>query len=171
MVRPATKTELLDASKKQVDRLFKEIETLSADAKQGTFPFEDRDRNIRDVFIHLHEWHNMMETWYKIGMSGEKPAIPREGYTFKTLPALNFEIWKAYQDTDLECAERLLKESHLRMMELIRAHTDEELFTKRYYPWTNTTSLGSYFISSTSSHYDWAIKKIKKYKRELARLS
>ncbi|RDX02081.1 ClbS/DfsB family four-helix bundle protein [Listeria kieliensis] len=171
MARPATKTELLDASKKQFEHLFKEIETLGADAKQGNFPFEDRDRNIRDVFIHLHEWHNMMETWYKVGMSGEKPAIPKEGYTFKMLPALNLEIWKAYQDTDLEHAERLLKESHLRMTELIRAHTDEELFTKRYYPWTNTTSLGSYFISSTSSHYDWAIKKIKKYKRELARLS
>lgn len=168
MARPKTKTELLDASKKQFDGLFKEIDTLGAEAKRGTFPFEDRDRNIRDVLIHLHEWHNMMETWYEVGMSGQKPAIPKEGYTFKTLPALNLEIWKAYQDTDLESAEGLLKESHLRMMELIRAHTDEELFTKRYYPWTNTTSLGSYLISSTSSHYDWAIKKIKKYKRELA---
>ncbi|MHC5279402.1 ClbS/DfsB family four-helix bundle protein [Listeria kieliensis] len=167
MARPKTKTELLDASKKQFDRLFKEIDTLGAEAKRGTFPFEDRDRNIRDVLIHLHEWHNMMETWYEVGMSGQKPAISKEGYTFKTLPALNLEIWKAYQDTDLENAEGLLKESHLRMMELIRAHTDEELFTKRYYPWTNTTSLGSYLVSSTSSHYDWAIKKIKKYKREL----
>ncbi|MHC5251136.1 ClbS/DfsB family four-helix bundle protein [Listeria kieliensis] len=167
MARPKTKTELLDVSKKQFDRLFKEIDTLGAEAKRGTFPFEDRDRNIRDVLIHLHEWHNMMETWYEVGMSGQKPAIPKEGYTFKTLPALNLEIWKAYQDTDLENAEGLLKESHLRMMELIRAHTDEELFTKRYYPWTNTTSLGSYLVSSTSSHYDWAIKKIKKYKREL----
>jgi hypothetical protein len=46
-------------------------------------------------------------------------------------------------------------------MGIIEKHTDEELFTKKKYAWTGTTSLGSYLISATSSHYDWGLKTIK----------
>ncbi|MEL6140134.1 MAG: ClbS/DfsB family four-helix bundle protein, partial [Bacteroidota bacterium] len=34
------------------------------------------------------------------------------------------------------------------------------------YAWTGTTSLGAYLISSTSSHYDWAYKLIKRCKKK-----
>ena len=37
--------------------------------------------------------------------------------------------------------------------------THEELFSKKVYKWVGGSTLGSYFVSSTSSHYDWAIKK------------
>ncbi|MFC1239685.1 ClbS/DfsB family four-helix bundle protein [Treponema vincentii] len=40
--------------------------------------------------------------------------------------------------------------------------SNEELFTKKVFDWTGTTSLGSYCVSATSSHYDWATKDIKK---------
>jgi hypothetical protein len=46
-------------------------------------------------------------------------------------------------------------------MALIEKHTDDELFTKKKYPWTGTTSLGAFLISATSSHYDWGLKTIK----------
>ena len=32
---------------------------------------------------------------------------------------------------------------------------------RKKFDWTGNTTLGSYFISSTASHYDWAIKKNK----------
>ena len=52
------------------------------------------------------------------------------------------------------------------MTDLIKRHNDEELFVKKRYAWTGTTTLGSYFISATSSHYDWALKLITKaYKK------
>ncbi len=50
---------------------------------------------------------------------------------------------------------------------IIESFTNEELFTNKYFPWTGTTSVGSYCVSSTSSHYDWAIKKINKHKRSV----
>lgn len=31
------------------------------------------------------------------------------------------------------------------------------------YAWTKTTTLGAYFVSSTSSHYDWAMKKLRRH--------
>jgi hypothetical protein len=56
-----------------------------------------------------------------------------------------------------------MSEGHREVLKLIESFTNEELFTKKYYSWTGTTSLGSYAVSSTSSHYDWAIKKLKQH--------
>ena len=56
---------------------------------------------------------------------------------------------------------KLLADTHQKAIALAETFSNEELFTKKYFPWTGTTDLGSYFVSSTSSHYDWAIKKIK----------
>jgi hypothetical protein len=46
---------------------------------------------------------------------------------------------------------------------MIEKHTDEELFEKKKYPWTGSTSLGAYFISATCSHYLWAYDLIRKW--------
>ena len=107
----------------------------------------------------------MMENWYKVGMSGKKPAIPAEDVTWQTLPVLNRRIWEKYKGTGLKEALALLKKSHNKITGLIEKHTDDELFTKKKYPWTGTTSLGAYLIGSTSSHYDWGLKTIKPLKK------
>ncbi len=164
MPRPTNKDELVAAATDQYDRLWKMIDSMSDEEKNSEFKFEDRDKNLRDVLIHLHEWHNMMDTWYRVGvLEGRIPYVPGEGYTWKTLPALNLKIWERYQDVSLSEAKDLLKESHSRIMELIDRHTNEELFSKGIYKWTKSSTLGAYFIGSTSSHYDWAMKKIKKH--------
>ena len=68
----------------------------------------------------------------------------------------------------LAAVQRLLDASHAEVQELIAAQSDPELFEKRRYRWTGTTSLGAYLVSSTSSHYDWALKKLRRYTRTLA---
>jgi hypothetical protein len=144
------------------------IDSLPKKAREETFPFEDRDRNVRDVLGHLHEWHKLFETWYREGMSGRQPEIPAPGYTWRTLPALNRDIiWKACQGRGLQDTRSALERSHRRIHKLIEAHTDDELFTKKRYPWTGSTSLGAYLISATSSHYDWALAKLRRYARGL----
>jgi len=40
---------------------------------------------------------------------------------------------------------------------------DDELFQKKHFSWTGTSTLGSYCVSVTASHYDWAMKKIKQH--------
>ncbi|ECB9471486.1 ClbS/DfsB family four-helix bundle protein [Listeria monocytogenes] len=165
MARPKNKVELLQQSTEKYQQLNDLINSIPKEKQQLTFPFEDRDKNIRDVVIHLHEWHKMALGWYEVGMGGKKPFMPAEGFTWKTTPELNLVIWQKYQETDLAQARELLDETHNKEMVLIAGHLEEELFTKKYYKWTNTTSLGAIFISSTSSHYDWAIKKIRKFKK------
>lgn len=50
-------------------------------------------------------------------------------------------------------------------MALIDGFTDAELFEKRHFAWTGTTSLGSSCLSATSSHYEWALTKIRAHLR------
>ena len=58
-------------------------------------------------------------------------------------PILNQEIWEHYQDVSLDEIQALLAASHTQTVKLIESFSDEELFTKKYFPWTGTTSLGS----------------------------
>ncbi|WP_307480651.1 ClbS/DfsB family four-helix bundle protein [Cytobacillus purgationiresistens] len=128
--------------------------------KRGTsIETQERDKNFRDVLMHLYEWHAMLERWYREGMDGDIPFMPAAGYKWNTINLLNKQIWEKYQDVTLNQAIKKLKLSHDRVMELIKLHTDEELITKKYYKWTKTSNLYTYFAANTSHHYIWAIKK------------
>jgi hypothetical protein len=74
---------------------------------------------------------------------------------------MNIGFWQKHQDTSYEEAKKLLTESHHKVLSLLNGFTDDELFEKKHFKWTGTTNLGSYFVSTLPSHYDWAIKKIK----------
>lgn len=162
MPRPKTKTELLNLSQQNFNKLIDLVESFTETEQQKEFPKGTMNRNIRDVLAHLHHWHLMMLDWYEVGMAGQKPEMPAKGYTWKTLPALNLVIWEKYRKTEFNEAKSLLKKRHSQILNLIKSHTNEELFEKKRYKWTGSTSLGAYLVSCTSSHYDWAIKLIKK---------
>ncbi len=162
MPRPKTKNELITLNNKNYDKLLAFIGSFSEKQLNQEFPEGYLNRNIRDVLAHLHHWHILMLNWYKVGMAGNKPDMPAKGYTWKTTPDLNKEIWRKYKDIDINEIKKVLQNSFDELQKIIGKHTQEELFEKRRFKWTGTTSLGSYLISSTSSHYDWAYKLIKK---------
>lgn len=130
--------------------------------QEAPFPEGTMNRNIRDVLAHLYHGHLMMLTWYETGMAGEKPEMPAEGFTWKTMPELNRSIWEKYKESGPVQVRKWLEDSHKRVLQLIDRHRDAELFEKKRYKWTGSTSLGAYLISASSSHYDWAYKLIKK---------
>lgn len=165
MPRPKTKSELLDLSQTNFDRLNNYIDRLSKEEQLAEFPQNTMNRNIRDVLGHLYHWHLMMLDWYTVGMKGEKPDMPAKGYTWKTTSTLNHKIWELYTQTALDTVRELLGQSHKAQIDLIDRHSDEELFTKKQYPWTGSTSLAAYLISANSSHYDWALKLMKKARK------
>lgn len=162
MARPKTKQELLDLSEKNFKRLSDFIGALPVEKQKAEFTGETMNRNIRDVLTHLHHWHMMLRDWYEVGMSGKKPDMPAKGYTWKTTPALNRKIWEDYQSVSLEEARSMLDQSYQDTRRMIEGLSNEELFEKKRYTWTGSTSVGSYMVSATSSHYDWAYKLIKK---------
>ena len=169
MARPTSKIELLTAANSGFDKMFALIDAMPENeqtfcfdaAKAGKEAHWRRDKNVRDILVHLYEWHQLLLCWIKSNRSGEiKPFLP-EPYNWKTYGNMNEEFWKKHQLTPYVQAREMLKESHNAVVSLVSEFTDEELFTKGVFKWTGSTTLGSYCISATSSHYDWAIKKIK----------
>ncbi|MDR0368689.1 MAG: ClbS/DfsB family four-helix bundle protein [Bacteroidales bacterium] len=161
MARPTTKADLLHAANQQFEKLWKQIDTMTETEQTATFRFEDRDKNLRDVLVHLYEWHQLLLKWVNANRKGEqKPFLP-EAYNWKTYPQMNIEIWKKHQQTAYDNAKKMLKESHCEVMNLIETFSNDELFAKKQFSWTGSTTLGAYCVSATSSHYDWAMKKIK----------
>ena len=175
MARAATKADLLISANGQFEKMWKLMDTMNKEKQVRTFAEEmasagkeahwSRDKNLRDVLVHLYEWQQLLLNWVKANSNDErKPFLP-EPYNWKTYPTMNVEFWKKHQNTPLEEAKAKLKESHKEIMALIEQFSNDELFAKGALAWTGTSPLGSYCISATASHYDWAMKKIKMHIR------
>lgn len=162
MPRPKTKSELETVSSKNFEKLENLLKSYPKAQLREEFPEQYMNRNVRDVLGHLYHWHLMFLDWYSVGMAGNKPEMPAKGYTWKTTPELNKAIQKQYTQTDLDDLQERLHETHQKIQHIISLHTNEELFEKKKYAWTGSTSLGQYLVSATSSHYDWAARLIKK---------
>lgn len=163
MARPTTKQDLIIAANKGFEKLWALIDSMPDEKQNALFSFEDRDKNLRDVLVHLYEWHQLLLKWLKSNKEGNAVNFLPPPYNWKTYPEMNVRFWKKHQTTPLADAKTALKESHAEIMKVIVPFSDQELFEKKHFSWTGTTSLGSYCVSATSSHYDWAMKKIKRH--------
>ncbi|GAA0345458.1 ClbS/DfsB family four-helix bundle protein [Oceanobacillus sp. FSL W7-1281] len=150
---------LLAESEQNFKALFEIIESIPPRKRSMTIETEERDKNFRDVLMHLYEWHAMLERWYREGMDGDTPFMPSPGYMWRTIKPLNMQIRENYQNVTMNQAIKKMKLSHHRVMKLIQSHTNEEIMTKKYYKWTKTSNLYGYFAANTFKHYIWAISK------------
>ncbi|MCR4953385.1 MAG: ClbS/DfsB family four-helix bundle protein [Treponema sp.] len=179
MPRPSTKEDLLKAAQENYTELMNFIDGMTEKELNTPFDFSgqpskkeahwSRDKNVRDVLIHLYEWHKLMMQFpknnEKVTDSKKAISILPPDYSWKTYGAMNIMFWKSHQETSLESAKALFKKSHTDVMKLIESYTNEELFKAKYFCWTGNSSLGSFFVSNTSSHYAWAIKKLKAHRK------
>lgn len=169
MPRPKTKRDLLEMAEANYRSLLAELEGLTL--AQMEAPGVVGDWSVKDVLVHLTAWQQMCLGWYRAGLEGKVPRTPSEKYTWKQTPELNHEIWLAHKDDELAAVRSELEASHGECVETIKSISNEELFESRPYQWTKSTTLGAYFVSATSSHYDWARKEIRRGLRNLTEQS
>lgn len=111
-----------------------------------------------------HSWHQLMINWVNSNMNNDnKPFLP-EPYNWKTYGDMNVGFFEKHQSTSLDSAKDSFVQSHSEVMKLAEEFSNEELFTKNAYKWVGGSTMGSYFVSVTASHYDWAMKKMKELK-------
>lgn len=178
MSRATNKDELIEAATNNFAKMWQIIETMPAQALAIDFDFSgepskkeahwQRDKNLRDVLIHLHEWHLLLIHWVEANMAGQDAPFLPAPYTWKTYGEMNVELWRQHQTTQLEDAKSKVLESHDAVLALVQSFSNEALFTKKYYKWTGTTSLGTYCVSSMPSHYDWASKKLRAHSKKFS---
>ena len=162
MPRPTTKADLIQAANEQFAKLWTLIGEMSDEEKNADIVPNERDKNVRDVLIHLYEWHCLLLNWIRSNTNRNPAPFLPVPYNWKTYPQMNVVFWEKHQNTSYTDAETMLKKTHKEVLALIETFSNEALFSKGTFDWTGTTTLGSYCVSATSSHYDWAIKDIKK---------
>ena len=134
MPRPTTKAELLTAANARFGKLFALIDTMPENEQTAVFCFDmekagkeahwKRDKNVRDVLIHLYEWHQLFLSWVKANKNGEnKPFLP-EPYNWKTYGEMNIESWEKHQSTTYDNAVTMIQESHRKVVALIESLSD-----------------------------------------------
>jgi hypothetical protein len=160
MPRPTSKTDLLIAIEKERMNLENQLDTLSAE--QMVTPGTVGEWSVKDVLAHLIEWEQMVLSWYAAGLRGETPELPAPGFKWNQTPALNQQIYEKHRERSLEDILEQFHESHQEILGMIKSLSNEVLFTSGQFPWTKKNTLGTYFVSATSSHYLWARKEIRK---------
>lgn len=170
MSRPTIKADLLAQGDLSYQKLLTTLESLPDPEQAFSFPVTEkmteahwlRDQNARDVLIHLYEWHQLLLNWVTANQAGvAQPFLPAP-YNWRSYGQMNRDFWEQHQKTTLDEAKHLLSKSHAAVMALAETFSNDALFTKAYFDWTGTSSLGAYFVSSLSSHYDWATKKLRR---------
>ena len=175
MARPRNKEDLLRAAQENFEKLTDMVDSMTEKELATPFDFAEdekkkeahwkRDKNVRDVLIHLYEWHQLMIHFTDENMAGRETAFLPKPYTWKTYGAMNQFFYEKHQNTPLDDAKAMLAESHQEVMKRIEGFTNEELFLEKVFPAVGGTVLGSFFVSTTSSHYEWAMKKLKAHKK------
>ena len=97
MARPTSKADLIAAAGSGYEKLQELIASMTEKELQMPFVFGEekkeahwkRDKNLRDVLIHLYEWHQLLLDWVTSNLRGEdKPFIPKP-YNWKNYGQLN----------------------------------------------------------------------------------
>jgi hypothetical protein len=166
MPRPTTKQELLDAAEREFARLWDAVDRVEA---------ADLDRpgacevwSVKDLLAHLDAWHEMVLDWESVGSAGGSPEMPAPGRTWAETPEVNQAIFESTRHDGWDDVVVRVRGSHQGALRVIDSYGEDDLFTKKRFPWTGSTSVGSYFVSATSSHYAWASKLIRKWAKALS---
>ncbi len=178
MSRPTTKADLISSATENYEEMNRLIALFSEKELSTPFEFDEkkkeahwkRDKNLRDVLVHLYEWHQLLLNWVKSNQNGESKSFIPEPYNWRTYGDMNVEFWRKHQDTTLENAKEILEKSHKEVMDLAETFSNDELFSKGVFKWCGGSTLGSYFVSNTASHYNWAIKKLKAHRKNCKNL-
>ncbi|MEO1060474.1 MAG: ClbS/DfsB family four-helix bundle protein [Actinomycetota bacterium] len=160
MSRPTTRDELVERIETDFALLTTTVNALPSD--QLTVGGVCDEWSVKDLLAHLDAWHELFLGWEEVGSTGGSPEMPAPGLTWKDTPTLNQQIWERTRGDDLADVRARLDDSHRRIAATVARYGDD-LFEKRRYAWTGSTSVGSYAVSATTSHYDWARKLIRRW--------
>ena len=94
MGRPTSKTDLINAATANYGKLNTMIVGLTESELSTPFNFSndvkkkeahwERDKNLRDILIHLYEWHQLLLNWVQSNKVGNNTTFIPAPYNWKT---------------------------------------------------------------------------------------
>jgi len=159
MGKISTKRQLLEATIRDRNALLALLSGLTANEIEwpGSYGW-----SARDHVAHLSDWERLLVGWYETGLRGEAQQLPAHGYTWADLDALN----RLLRDRHLgESFPQVMAEWHEtsdRMLGLLEALPEADIFSTGRYEWAGRATLASFFDECGAKHYRWAADEIKR---------
>jgi hypothetical protein len=163
-VRYASKKALLDDIEREYAALTGLLDGIPPSQHLEPGVWGD-DWNVHDLVAHLFEWHRLFLGWFDAGARDLAPAIPAPGFTWRELPRLNREIQRRYADRDPGEMRRRLDRSYRQVLALAEGLTQKQLLEPGHFAWTKKNALVTYLGANTSSHYRFAMKVLRRWRR------
>ena len=155
-------------------KLCEQIDKMSDEVAAAQFDFAAEpkkcgvrwqyDRCLRDLLIHLHEWQVLMREFVQNIREGHPRDYLPDEYR-RNYHEMDKMLVEKHQNTSLDEAKCLLRQTQEEMLSLAESLSDDELFSKGYYKNTYTTSMAAYFLSVTTSPYGQAVKLLKTHQK------
>lgn len=123
------------------------------------------DWTVTDLVAHLAAWHRLLLGWFREGERGGIPEMPASGYKWNETPRLNRAIRE--RNAGRPYAEVLaeFEDSHAEVVRLVERLSEAELLEPGHFPWARTNALATYVGANTDSHYRFATKVLRRWRR------
>ena len=153
-----SKSELLEITRKEFDKLSKLIGTIEASAAMKK---DGDDTSIKDIVAHRAHWIDLFLGWYADGQAGKPVFFPAEGYRWNDLKRYNADLRKSQASIGWPDAKALLQSRFDALHAFIENQTDEELYGGPMKGANNTWTPGRWAEAAGPSHFRSASKFIR----------
>ncbi|MDH4116611.1 MAG: ClbS/DfsB family four-helix bundle protein [Acidimicrobiia bacterium] len=148
-----------------MDNLVEALEAIPTSHR--TVPGACDEWSVKDLLAHLDGWHRMLLRRHTAGRGGGRSELPAPGYTWAQTPDLNHALWEQHRHDGWDEISARFGSSAADVRSAIESYSDEELFAKKQFAWTGSTSVWSYAVSATSSHHAWASKLVRAFAKSI----
>lgn len=119
--------------------------------------------SAKDILAHLAAWEELLCGWYQVGLRGETPDLPAPGFTWRTIDALNEQIYQQHRDQTLAEVQAWFGEAHQQFLAVVGGIPEADLFSRPCYAWQGKYRLVTYVQANGNQHYHWAAGHIRKW--------
>lgn len=132
------------------------------DEEQMLQPGVVGDWSVKDVLAHLAEWEQLCLNWLDASRAGVVPEVPAPGFTWKTIDALNKEIYLKHCERSLDDVVAWFRDVHERFVARINGLSEDELCSPGYFPWMKKRPFYNW-VSGYCAHDLWGKTKIREW--------
>ncbi|MFB2533531.1 ClbS/DfsB family four-helix bundle protein [Paracoccus sp. p3-h83] len=166
MAVPQNKDELLKAINVNFDKLLRELADIP-DAKVRSRSLEGHAKgtmmSVADLVAYLVGWNELVLKWLDRAAAGEPVDFPETGFKWNELGLLAQKFYRDYEAVPYPQLVERLEAAKDRIVSLIDARSNDELYGR---PWYEKWTMGRMIQFNTSSPYDNARGRLRKWKKE-----
>lgn len=166
MAIPVNKEQLQDAIETHYQKLVKELASIPAELT-GVQNMEGHAKgtlmSVHNLVAYLVGWGALVLRWNEGKDRNETVDFPETGYKWNELGKLAQKFYADYEDYDFDALKVLLGQTVSEILGIIARKSDAVLYGEAWYgKWT----LGRMIQFNTSSPYQNAYGRIRKWKKE-----